>query len=350
MRQLGVKGCGAGAAMVFFGWYATACGETQNETTHSTDASEVTGPNASHSEPSSATTSKDSAATSDSADSGEPGASNTDTNAGASDVGDSGAIDTGVFEPGETSADTSSSGQPTPTDGSPGCGAALAAGALEPRTLEIDGVERRYIVSVPANYDPAHAYPLLFAFHGGGDNGQSFMGWSGVESVAEGIYIYPDGVNGIWAEEVYNDDFRLERAAYEWTAAHFCVDPARVFAWGFSWGGWVTTQFACNSPDLLRGVVEIAGGGPQRNCDVPVAMMLIHGTADEAEPISSSESTLARFTELNGCSQDTAVYDPEPCQSYTGCEAPVVWCRHDGPHGIPEFAPSAIANFMSTLE
>lgn len=378
-RLLGVRGRSWTLALALSGWYSTACGEDSSKSEpiadasahteedrsgtdsapRSSDVSELTRrPNTGDGESQTdAAASSESVSETPSETSTKP--ANTPASSGASSEpspnpessGPSGnGTSSGSAEPSTTGA-VSSAEPPAPGLGTPGCGATPATGSLEPQALEIDGVQRHYIVSVPSSYDPERPYPLLFAFHGGGDSGQGFKGWSGVENVAEGIYIYPDGVNGIWAEEVYNNDFRLEHAAYEWAADHFCIDPNRVFAWGFSWGGWVTTQFACNSPDLLRGVIEIAGGGPLgQQCDTPVPMMLIHGSADDAEPITSSEKTRDLFTELNGCSPETSAYDPTPCLAHAGCEQPVVWCGHDGSHGIPDFAAQAITNFVTSFD
>ncbi len=238
----------------------------------------------------------------------------------------------------------------TPNAGSTGCG--VAPDTLTPgyQTVELNGVSRQFVVDLPKDYDPNRAYPLLFAFHGAGDTGEKFKSWAGVADAVEGIYIYPDGVNGIWGDEVYNNDFSLEYAAYEHVTQNYCVDADRVFAFGFSWGGWATTQFACNAADVLRGVISIAGGGPNGGCELSrIPLMLIHGMADNAEPISSSQSTRSRYVKVNECSDDTSAFAPEPCVQHAGCSAPIVWCAHEGAHGIPPFTGAAIGAFISSL-
>ena len=36
------------------------------------------------------------------------------------------------------------------------------------KTLFFDGINRDYIIYIPASYDGSEEYPLLFSFHGGG--------------------------------------------------------------------------------------------------------------------------------------------------------------------------------------
>ena len=233
------------------------------------------------------------------------------------------------------------------TGGSAGCGAAGAR--REAWTFRSGG--REAVIAAPAGYDPNTPYPIVIAYHGGGDNGPSFRGWSGVEGAAGGgaIFVYPSGPGGVWESEVYSGDFAFVRAAVAQVFDEYCADPSAVFAYGFSWGGWAATQMACAAGDLVRGVVSIAGGGPMGSCGEATAVMLIHGRGDTAEQFSSSESSLRRFRGTNGCSDGEAPFDPSPCATHTGCDASLVWCWHGGGHEIPGFAPGAIWRFFQGL-
>ena len=42
-------------------------------------------------------------------------------------------------------------------------------------TLTFDSEDREYIIYIPASYDGSVAYPLLFAFHGGGGYAADFI-------------------------------------------------------------------------------------------------------------------------------------------------------------------------------
>ena len=62
-------------------------------------------------------------------------------------------------------------------------------------TLTHDGLERRYIVHVPAKLDGRRAAPVVIMFHGGGDTalGATFQtGWD-LKSDAEGfLAVFPE--------------------------------------------------------------------------------------------------------------------------------------------------------------
>jgi polyhydroxybutyrate depolymerase len=247
-----------------------------------------------------------------------------------------------------TDSDTATTDTDADTDvGSSGCGQAVA----NTDAYTVTDGDRTYLVALPDGYDPKIPYPLVVAFHGGGDTGDGFRGWAGVEEAAAGqaIFVYPTGPDGIWNDEVFNSDFDLFDRALESLSSQYCVDLNAVFAFGFSWGGWAVTQFACARPNILKGIASIAGGGPMGNCTQPMAMMLIHGTADKAEPISSSESTRDQYVQNNGCADTFTDVAPSPCVSYSGCDEAVVWCAHDGEHGIPSFAPEAVWDFFNNL-
>ena len=57
----------------------------------------------------------------------------------------------------------------------------------------------------------------------------------------EAIFVYPDGFNGVWEQEVYDQDFSFEEAIMDAVKDEYCIDPSAVFAFGFSYGGWATS-------------------------------------------------------------------------------------------------------------
>jgi polyhydroxybutyrate depolymerase len=234
-----------------------------------------------------------------------------------------------------------------PPERSAGCGNEGAPTGV--RTVDAGG--RQTLVYVPASYDADVAHAIVIGFHGGGGNGEGFRAGSGaIEAEMDGaIFVYPSGPDGVWNAEVYDGNFDFLRATLEVLFEDYCVDTEAVFAFGFSWGGWAVTQLACSAPELVAGVAAIAGGGPMGGCGDRVGVMLIHGTMDNAELIGSSEASLAHFRGTNGCGSSEAPFDPDPCVGYDGCGEPVVWCRHEGGHEVPGFAPRAMWNFFQDL-
>lgn len=73
----------------------------------------------------------------------------------------------------------------------------------------------------------------------------------------------------------------LERTLRE----HPELDAERVYIGGISNGGFMAHRFACEAPDLVRGVVSISGAGPLervtcRTPKKPLRVLEVHGDAD----------------------------------------------------------------------
>jgi polyhydroxybutyrate depolymerase len=177
-----------------------------------------------------------------------------------------------------------------------GCGMpAPFAGAME-QTLEIEGVERSYILVVPDGYDPAQAYPLVFAWHGRGGDASTSRLYFKVEEAAQGaaIFVYPNGLplaemenQTGWDLDPANEDFAFFDAMLAEMSATLCVDeagvqhraqlrrvhvePARVLPRGRGAGDRV------RSPAVGRSGAGASG---------QVAAWLAHGTMDMVVPFS----------------------------------------------------------------
>jgi predicted peptidase len=116
--------------------------------------------------------------------------------------------------------------------------------------LEITGVAgqqdqaREYKVHVPPGYDPAVPAPVVFCFHGLGQNGVMFCnnGANMVEKSDDAgfVLVMPNGVNNSWnggaccAGDPILDDVALVRAIFEEVGTHVNVDLDRVYAMGLS--------------------------------------------------------------------------------------------------------------------
>ena len=73
---------------------------------------------------------------------------------------------------------------------------AQSAPTEERRTLEVDGVERGYLVFLPPSYRPEHPAPLVLVFHGGGGRATGIAPHTGFSLLAERegfVAVYPDG-------------------------------------------------------------------------------------------------------------------------------------------------------------
>jgi polyhydroxybutyrate depolymerase len=214
-------------------------------------------------------------------------------------------------------------------------------------------VARTYFFTPPTNYQIATAYPLIIAFHGSGDNGANVRGYYGLEEPAKGqaLFVYPSGnaADGGWSLANDGPDVKLVDAILKELLASYCVDTDAVFATGFSYGGWMATQIACARPMVIKGIAPVAGGGPQGSCSSATPAMIIHGSADGAEPIVAGENARNHYRDTNGCQSSSQPASPSPCVSLNGCKSPVLWCEHAGGHEIPTFARQGMWDFFESL-
>ena len=139
---------------------------------------------------------------------------------------------------------------------SAGCGRTDFNPAEGERFLEVGGDNRRYQVRMPENYDPARAYPMLFSLHGLNETGDTPMRQFENVITDDGIEVFPDGEGEQWN---YTTDMVFIDALLTELQGEYCVDPARVFAAGFSAGGGGVHAIGCFLGDRFRGIAALAG-------------------------------------------------------------------------------------------
>jgi len=250
-----------------------------------------------------------------------------------------------------------------------GCGAATYPESDQTYTIDVDGVTREYIVSLPASYDPNTPYKLVFAWHGrtgtaeqiaGRAFGGAFYGLKADERGGDST-IFVAG-QGLGTDEDPEDtgwpntdgrDVAFVRAMLEWLSDSYCIDPQRIFSIGMSYGGIMSNTLGCEMGDTFRAIAPIAsayfnfGGGS--DCVGPVATWLTHGTADDVLPIENGEEARDLWLAQNHCDTTTTPVEPSPCVQYEGCDDgyPVHWCVHDEGHIVPDFSADAAWSFFS---
>jgi poly(3-hydroxybutyrate) depolymerase len=229
------------------------------------------------------------------------------------------------------------------------------------QTLTVNGVERRYLLSVPERATTGNTpVPLVFAFHGLTGTPTSLRGYFRVERAAsEGaIVVYPAGQRVARGQRsVTRWELRADGADvafFDTLLAHmnstYCIDRGRVFATGHSAGAVMTNEIGCHRGDVLRAIAPVAGSGPWgRRCTGAPSVWITHGRADDPVPYREGEATRDRWLGAERCNAIPEAIEPVGCVRYTGCEggASVVFCAHDGDHGPPAYAPSEIWSFFA---
>ena len=254
-----------------------------------------------------------------------------------------------------------------PTGGSsgtavPSAGCGKAAPASGRQTIDVGGASRELILTLPNNYDPNHAYRLIFGFHGAKynddwvatgkapDGGTPLSGpYFGLESESAGsaIFVAPQA-NPTWG----SSDLAFVDAMLAQFESQLCIDKSRVFSVGFSMGAIMTITIGCNRPDVFRAIAPMSGSLPSP-CPTgqPIAYWASHGTNDTTIPIANGQAARDEFVKRNHCGTATSTPDSNNCVTYSGCDAgfPVTWCTFAGVHEPAPFAGPEIWQFLAPL-
>jgi poly(3-hydroxybutyrate) depolymerase len=223
----------------------------------------------------------------------------------------------------------------------------------------VEGETREYIVSVPDGpFDTAR--PLIFGFHGmmydaewvaNGEEPTSGP-YFGMEAEAAGaaIFVAPQALSGGWSNQGGRDISFVEAMISE-LSAQLCVDEARIFATGFSFGGIMTANIGCELFDSFRAVAPQSASLPSVCTDgLPALPYLgIHGTEDTTIQLSQGELVRDSYVARNGCDMSASGPDENGCMVYENCEpeAPVTFCTFTGVHEPAPFTGPVIWNFFA---
>jgi polyhydroxybutyrate depolymerase len=221
------------------------------------------------------------------------------------------------------------------------CGIAPAGATAR---LTVPGTTRAMLLHMPARYDPAHPAPLLMLFHGSGGTGERMLARSNLAASADAhgfILAVPDGGIPLGGGFVWNipgvptqsgampgandaDDVAYVLATIDWLRANRCIDPARVYATGFSGGGRMASLLGCVAADRFAAIAPVVGlraGLPAAHDPTrpdpascrparPMPIITFAGDKDTENPIEgggslywqySMRAALDRWAALNGC-------------------------------------------------
>lgn len=303
--------------------------------------------------------------------------STTDSSDAGSDTSNGGGSNTGGDQAsgGTTGGNQASGGSPGggPTGGSSagggsgggggstssGCGNATAPTGVTNSDIQANGKARTYVLAVPDGYDANIPLPLVFAWHGLGGSGAGARSYFGIEqqSAGQAIFVYPNGLvvslgDTGWDLTSNGDDVQLFDAIVDSVEQTYCIDQARIFSTGHSFGGYFSNALGCARAGVLNAIAPVAGGGPfQGTCSGAVAAWITHGSNDSVVAFSQGEGSRDHWLASNGCGTGTSQVTPTPCVAYDGClaSAALHWCPHDGGHEWPSFAGAGIWSFFASM-
>lgn len=239
---------------------------------------------------------------------------------------------------------------------SAGCGLATFPAECNttgsPCSLMVGSMARTYYVILPTGYSSAKKYPLIFLFHPLGGNAEQARTMYRIrEGIPDAIYVAPQGLGSTagWPN-TGGQDVNFTKAMLEKLRASYCVDNARIFSTGFSYGGMMSITLGCQMSEVFRAIgVESGFATAACNPTHPIAVWQTQGSTDGTVKPADAAAARDAFVKVNHCKTTTMATTPSPCVSYDGCDTgyPVVWCLNEGQgHAIPSYGSSAITAFF----
>jgi polyhydroxybutyrate depolymerase len=244
------------------------------------------------------------------------------------------------------------------------CTGKKGAGGDTTLTLTSGGYARDSLLHVPPSYDASKGAMLVVNYHGFSSNAAEQVALTVMNPVADStgfIVAYPDGLGSGWnagtccteLQPPNVDDVQFTKDLLALIESEYCIDPGRVFATGFSNGGFMSHELACDMADTFAAIAPVSGvlGIPTSSCKPsrPVPVLDMHGTADPVVPYDggpalkllppiqfmSVDDTMAFWRTSNGCLGAPTVayqYGDATCQLWGDCNggADVELCTLNG--------------------
>ena len=172
------------------------------------------------------------------------------------------------------------------------------------------GNNRQYRVYQSPNYNPSIPASMVITLHGLGDNMTNFsgIGMNYIADTANIIVVVPQAMTDALAGTAWNsgtgmfgyypnssiNDVAFISALIDTIKANYVINDDRVYACGFSMGGFMTNRLAVELNDKITAFGSVAGtfgfGLPDYQPGRAVSMVHFHGTADETVPYAGNDS------------------------------------------------------------
>ena len=166
------------------------------------------------------------------------------------------------------------------------------------------GLQRDYILYLPAAYDGLTDVPLLFNFHGYTSNATQQMFYGDFRSIADTanfIIVHPEGTldnsntthfNVGWGGSTV-DDVGFTSALLDTLISQYSIDQDRVYSTGMSNGGYMSFRLACELSERIAAVASVTGAmvpTTLNSCSPShiTPVMQIHGTNDLTVPYNGA--------------------------------------------------------------
>ena len=210
-------------------------------------------------------------------------------------------------------------------------------------TITHGGLQRSYILYVPDSYTPGTPAPLVLNFHGYTSTAfeQMFYGdFRPIADTAGFLVVHPMGTLDLIGNPHWNvgwglstvDDVGFTNALIDSLSAQYDINQDRIYSTGMSNGGFMSYKLACDLSPRIAAIASVTGSmninqSATCNCQHPMPVMEIHGTADETVAYGGSvifasiENVLAYWVGFNSCDTPPAITTIPDSDISDGCTA-----------------------------
>jgi polyhydroxybutyrate depolymerase len=258
----------------------------------------------------------------------------------------------------DASGKDGSTTQPSGSNQNDGATSDVAAGEGSPaktETLTMTTGGQARIVSVHSPPNLRGPVPLVFNLHGSGGTAADQEAFTTMDQAADAlgfVAAYPQGGIALGAGFAWNvpgqplaggvavppeagDDAAYFAQAISAIEQGYPIDAKRVYAAGFSGGGRMASQLACDLSSTVAAVAPVAGLRFPSPCNSQrlVPVVAFHGTADTTNPYDgggptywtySVPSAAQQWSLHNGCGSAPVISQPAPgvqLTAYPDCSA-----------------------------
>ncbi|GAA3510741.1 hypothetical protein GCM10022393_25410 [Aquimarina addita] len=174
-------------------------------------------------------------------------------------------------------------------------------------TIQQDGRTRQYRLYIPQSYDASNPSPLILNYHGFTNTIDIQYNQSDFRQLAEDnqfIFATPQGLGGFFSGWSINnsfggneDDLGFSDALIDKIKEDYNINDKRIYATGFSNGGFFSYRLACELSSRIAAVASVAGSmtrgwisSGQCQPQHPTAVLQITGTSDNVISINGNGS------------------------------------------------------------
>lgn len=213
-----------------------------------------------------------------------------------------------------------------------------AAGNIDGK-LNVDGIERDYILHLPKNYGSG-TYPLVMVFHGGGGTSDQVMNHTKFNKLADKenfIVVYPNAVDKNWNDGRIGDKLPMDRDDVKFIStlldtltANYKINSKRIFSTGISNGGFFSFYLALKLSSRILAIAPVTANIPENlkdswKTDKPISVLLINGTKDplvkfDGGPVGFKDDETGRGSSLSTSWTVKILTANNSCQTSTKIE------------------------------